>query len=289
VAVVIPCFNDGATVMESVQSAIRENAAEIVVVDDGSTDSVTVSVLATLPPLGVRVITQENCGLSGARMRGVQETTSPFVMVLDADDCIAPGALGVMANHLASNQRLAVVWGDIERIGAAGYLVYPKGHSLDPWRITHVNELVASTMVRRSSLVEAGGWTLETAYEDWDLWMAMAEKGMEGEHVGVVTLHYRVDEPRMYRKAIRDHDELVRILRSRHRGLFDERRQLRRNSGAPRRLKWAWATIDGLPLRESIKRRLYFGTLIACEPGRRHRRRRSSAVSSPRARQRPTT
>ncbi len=272
VAVVIPCFNDGATVGEAVASVLNESPAEVVIVNDGSTDPHTLEVLDALGVASARVVHQANAGLAAARMRGVAETTSPFVMVLDADDCVAEGALAAMAEALMADQSLAVVWGDVERFGDAGHLVYPKARSLDPWRISLLNELVASSMVRRSSLLEAGGWTLTDAYEDWDLWMAMAERGMHGRHVGRVTLRYRVADPRMYASALGRHDELVRALEERHPGLLMNRSRNRRASASGYMLKAAWGIISRLPLPPRFARYCYVGSLWAFEPSRRRRR-----------------
>ena len=273
VAVVIPCFNDGATLMDAVQSAQAQCPDELVVVDDGSTDPRTLQCFTELEGRGVRVVHQDNQGLAAARMAGVEATTSALIMVLDSDDLLAPGALHAMASALSGNPELAVVWGDIERFGTAGYLRYPKARVLDPWRISHLNELVASTMVRRSALIEAGGWTLRTPFEDWDLWMAMAERGMRGRHVGITTLLYRVDEPRMYRGALKAYPHLVRTLKSRHPRLFRNRARLRKTANAGWLLKVAWTGIDVVPLPQRAKRYLYFGSLIACEPSRRRRKR----------------
>lgn len=273
VAVVIPCFNDGATLIAAVESARAQSPDELIIIDDGSTDPATLECFVLLEARGIRVVHQHNAGLAAARMAGVHATTSPLILVLDADDLLAPNALRVMATALSIDPDLAVVWGDIERFGAAGYLRYPKARVLDPWRISHVNELVASTMVRRSSLMEAGGWTLRLPFEDWDLWMAMAERGMRGRHVGVTTLLYRVDEPRMYRNALRAYGDLVRTLKGRHTRLFEQRAQHRRVASAGPLLKALWTMIDALPLPESAKRYLYFGSLILCEPSRRRRRR----------------
>lgn len=272
VAVVIPCFNDGHVVGDAVASAIREGAAEVIVVNDGSTDAATVTRLANLESPIVRVIHQENKGLAAARTTGLRATLRPLVMVLDADDEVAPGALESMATAMALDQSLAVVWGDVERFGQAGKLIYKKGSRLDPWRITFVNEIVASTMVRREVVLSVGGWSLDDAFEDWDLWMTLAERGWAGRHVGVTTLRYRVDDPRMYRKALRRYGELVRRLQSRHKDLFESRAASRRNSASSAALKILWTVIAGLPIPEGIRRYLLFGSLVLCEPGRRRRR-----------------
>ena len=274
VAVVIPCFNDGDTLMDALRSVRTAQPAEIVVIDDGSSDAATIEVLDAAREAGIRVVRQENAGVSAARMRGVQETRSPLVLALDADDMMAPGALERMVAAMQDDPGLAVVWGDVERFGPAGYLRYPKGTSLDPWRVTFMNELVASTLIRRSAIETTGGWQLGGLFEDWDLWMAMAERGMRGKHVGGVTLLYRAAAGRGFSRGLARQDQIATLLQRRHAGLFQSRRRNRSRADAGPLLKAAWTVIAILPLPARFSRYLFYAALIGCEPGKRRRRRR---------------
>jgi Glycosyl transferase family 2 len=77
VAVVIPCFNDGRTLLEAVASAQSQDPpAEIIVVDDGSTDPPTLALMELLEADGVRVIHQVNQGPAPARMAGVRASAT---------------------------------------------------------------------------------------------------------------------------------------------------------------------------------------------------------------------
>ena len=271
--VVIPCFNDGSTVRDAVTSSLAQAPGDLVVVDDGSTDPQTLVVLDGLRETGIRVIRQPNAGPAAARTRGIAETTEPYVMHLDADDMIAPGALHLMASALDGDESLSIAWGDIERLGRGGYLRYPKGRSLDPWRITFVNELVSQSMVRRTALEAVGGWPHHDLYEDWDLWMEMAERGFRGRNVGEVTIYYRVGEPGLYQNALPHHGATVKRMRHRHAGLFSRRTEARRSAAAGRALKVLWTAIDAVPMPGTLKRYLLFGALVLAEPSRRRRRR----------------
>ena len=72
-------------------------ATEVIVVNDGSPD--TVELEEVLQPFRDRIvyIKQENRGLSGARNTGIRASRASLVVVLDADDCLRPGALEICA------------------------------------------------------------------------------------------------------------------------------------------------------------------------------------------------
>ena len=256
IAVVIPCFNDGATVGETIASIKESEPLELVVVNDGSDDPATLEVLAKLEADGVRVVHQQNAGLSAARMAGVHATSAPYVTALDADDLEAPGALAALADALDADPDAAVVWGDVQNFGDDRTL-RKLGRSLDPWLITFVNELPADAMMRREALLDAGGWQLDGGYEDWDLWLALAERGRRGVHVPVLTGYYRVRSTRMLAATTSRHGERLALLRERHPSLFAERSKNRGRSQAPLRCKLLFPLVDALPLDEYTKLRVY--------------------------------
>src|SRR5688572_25554344 len=134
IAVVVACFNDGATLEQAVGSLAGEEPHELVVVNDGSTDPGTLQVLARLRDGGVHVIDQVNTGLPGARMTGVAATSAPYVYPLDADDETMPGSLRLLADALDADPGLAVAWGDQQLFGDYE-LVSPRARALDPWAI----------------------------------------------------------------------------------------------------------------------------------------------------------
>lgn len=246
VAVVITCFNDGATLPDALGSLERQEDHELVVVDDGSTDPTTVDLLAGLADRGVQVLRQANQGLAGARMAGVAATSAPYVQPLDADDILESGALTALANALDANADAAAAWGDVAVFGAFD-LVVRSTDRLDPWFIWYLDEIPALAMVRRTMLDESGGWQFRGPYEDWDLWMTLAESGLAGVRVPTTTIRYRRDPGRMNADGLARHGDLLAELRRRHPELGMALSANRSASPAPLRARLLFPVIELLP------------------------------------------
>src|SRR4051794_452134 len=256
VAVVIPCHDDGATLEEAVASVLEQDvAAEIIVVDDGSTDPSTHAVLDRVAASGVRVLRQENGGPAPARMAGLRATDAEYALPLDADDRLLPGALRTLRTELERNPRAVAAWGSARHFGSLDF-VQRSLPTLDPWQLSYQNHLPLSALYRRDAVLRAGGWQLEGGYEDWDLWLTLAEAGFEGVGVATVTGAYRVAPGRRIARSSSRHGERCKRLRERHPRVYAERRRYRRASPAPRMLKLALPVIDVLPLGPQRKRLL---------------------------------
>jgi glycosyltransferase involved in cell wall biosynthesis len=208
-----------------------------VVINDGSTDQHTLEVLGELRAAGVRVLDRENGGLSAARMTGVAATSAPFIYPLDDDDCLLPESLAAMADALERSPRAGFAYGDYEVFGEYCGL-WRSPPRFDPWAMTYANFIPVSSLIRRSALLEAGGWELHNAVEDWDLWLKVIECGWDGVHVPRLVYRRRVQGESLISHTRRHHGEMVARLRERHSVLFASRRQLaaRSHPGLGRRL-----------------------------------------------------
>ena len=104
VSVIMPCYQSGATAEKSVRSVMAQTTPdwELIAVNDGSTDD-TQAVLERLAAQEprMRVIRQENGGVSRARNAGIREARGEWLFFLDADDVLLPDAL----EHLLSLER----------------------------------------------------------------------------------------------------------------------------------------------------------------------------------------
>ena len=87
VSIVMPLYNKENDVSRAVQSALNQTLAdsELIVVNDGSTDRGP-EIVRNISDSRIRLINQENAGVSAARNRGIQEAKSDLIAFLDADD-----------------------------------------------------------------------------------------------------------------------------------------------------------------------------------------------------------
>jgi glycosyltransferase involved in cell wall biosynthesis len=249
VSVIIPCHGDGAFLPGAVASVREQEEVELVVVDDHSQDPATGRVLDSLEAAGVRVIRQDrNTGVSATRMTGLRATTAPFVFPLDADDAVIAGVLARMADRLEAEPAASVCIGDYIELGEQ-ILMRGVPAALDAYRLAFTNEYPASALYRRSALEEVGGWQRLTeeldARSDWSLWIALAESGARGVHLGVGEATYirRMHPERLSSLARDRHDRLYRALRAAHPRLFGAMRDHRRasNLGAVRKFAYPMA------------------------------------------------
>lgn len=185
VAVVIPAYNATSTIAATIRSVRDQIMAdvEIIVIDDGSTDDT--GVIASNAIAGdqrFRIVRQANGGLAAARNRGIETTTAPYLLFLDADDTIAP-------THLRN--LLDATNGDGDIVGYTGYQrLLADGTMLAPTfepaieaapfeAFAHSNKVaVHSVLVPRHMIAEVGLFDPSlAACEDWDLWQRIARKG----------------------------------------------------------------------------------------------------------------
>jgi glycosyltransferase involved in cell wall biosynthesis len=224
ISVVIPCFKDGDLAAEAVTSIEEDEPVEIVVVDDASPDDATPQTLAHLAE--VRIVRHsENRGLIAARMTGLAETGARYVFPLDADDLAEPGALSAMADVLDRDPDIDVCFGDYREFGTQN-VTRAVPERLDAYRVAYTNEYPVSALFRRSALETVDGWRAggftEPAYADWNLWIALAERGAGSAHLGRgrITFRKRFQEGRMLDEARRRHHLIYRDIKRAHPQLF---------------------------------------------------------------------
>jgi len=203
ISVLMPAHNAESYIAAAVRSALDggEPDVEVLVIDDGSTDS-TVAAVRILQDPRVTIISIPASG-GPARPRNVALTRArgPYVAMLDADDVLKPGWLAASADALDRHAAAGFAFGDFERMDADGNVfetsasyAYPTFRGLrwepagDDWRLIPQSELAhgliygnfigtSSVVLRRDLVIAVGGFdeSLPNA-DDVDLWYRLAHR-----------------------------------------------------------------------------------------------------------------
>jgi glycosyltransferase involved in cell wall biosynthesis len=123
-SIVIPCYNYGHWLPRAVNSVLAQDGAdwELLVINDGSTDTTDAVAAELLNQHGqrLRYLAQPNRGVAATRNRGIDATTGRYLIFLDADDELAPGALVVYRDLIARNPGIDMVAGSYRVCTADG-------------------------------------------------------------------------------------------------------------------------------------------------------------------------
>ena len=229
VSIVIPCYNHGAYLEDALRSIGTPRArTEIVVVDDGSRDS-TPDVIASFDtPNLFRSVRQPNAGLAAARNRGLRESHGEYVIFLDADDRLAPGAVDLGVAQLDQHPEAAFVFGRCLMMDPEGTLldtpVRPRivrDHYRELLRRNYI-WMTGTVMFRRDALKRVGGFNLAVdASADYDMYLHVARHYPIYDH-GHVVAHYRKHDANMSGNASRMLRETLAVLRNQRRFLEED-------------------------------------------------------------------
>jgi len=174
ISVIIPAYNAARHLSDAIASVRAQTlpAAEIIVVDDGSTDD-TATIAAND---NVRLIRQDNGGAAKARNTGVREAAGNQIAFLDADDVWRPEKLAQQWRLLSASPFPELVFGDVEQDG------------------TRMAGIHAGAMLARRSAFQRAGYfdeSLRTGeFLDW--YSRAREAGISTAETGTVVFERRI-------------------------------------------------------------------------------------------------
>lgn len=221
VSVVIPCFNTERYIAATLRAVLAQAAAtlEVIVVDDGSTDSSAALVEREFPQ--VRLLRRANGGVAAARNAGIEAATGDWIAFCDADDIWLPGKLAAQFDAMTATpdcrmsytawhvwtsaatepdlsllKRLASESTSAKWAGATGW-IYPE-------LLLDCVVWTSTVLMQRSLLAEIGDFDTDLRIgEDYDLWLR-ASRVTRIERVARPLALYRQHPESITRSAPRD-------------------------------------------------------------------------------------
>jgi glycosyltransferase involved in cell wall biosynthesis len=198
---------------------------EVIVINDGSTDSFTNEVFFTLEKESpYRIIQHDNMGLAKTRNKGLKLANGKYIIPLDADNLLTNGYLTKGVEILESQPEIAVVYG-ISKLFDQKEGTIPK-YPMSLQTLLSYNDIDACSLYRKDEIIKEGGYDSEMphmGFEDWELWIRLVSRGYKFHYLeNTVTQHYRYLESSMARAwSKKTYDDIEQYLQAKHPEVFN--------------------------------------------------------------------
>ena len=193
ISVVIPLFNAEPYISETLDSVAQQQieSLEVIVIDDGSTDSS--STIVQNHPLELTYVFQENQGAAGARNAGISRARGKYIAFLDADDKWPDNKLLSQQAMLESNPEFSAVAGRTQFIGSLELLRHKERMQLDENNVAYYPILLGSVLYRREVFEQIGLFdTSLRNSEDFDFHLRVRDAELIVHQQNEIVLFYRI-------------------------------------------------------------------------------------------------
>ena len=217
VSVIIPTYNRANYIARAVNSVLNQTCKEyeIIVVDDGSTDTTKDVVMQFQNK--VKYFRQENQGSAAARNRGIQESRGEYIAFLDSDDYWVPEKLEEQVKVLDAHKNVGIVYARMPIINEKGERLGTKPAGISGKNFKELLEVwgdlpTSTVMTRRACFDKAGMFdTTLTTMQDIDMWLRIARFYDLHEIEGKVLAYYVRHSEQATASRIKVYDGLVKI------------------------------------------------------------------------------
>ncbi len=197
VSVVMPCYNDGRYIQESVTSVKAQTYpnVELIIIDDGSDDSDTIAALNALAKeANVQVLHAAHVGPSAARNAAIREARGKYILPLDADDTIDPTYIEKAVNILESHKDTGVAYCEADLFGAQSGKWDLPTYSFESMLFDNI--VFVTALFSKADWEKVGGFNenMKAGMEDYDFWLSILGEGKKIEQIPEVLFHYRIKD-----------------------------------------------------------------------------------------------
>ncbi|MDJ0508850.1 MAG: glycosyltransferase family A protein [Crocosphaera sp.] len=183
VSIVIPAYNAMRYLPETLDNVLQQTyeAFEVIIINDGSTDNIKEWFTSILDNR-VRLISQQNKGLAGARNTGIENAKGDYIAFLDADDLWEPTKIEKQVKLLDNNPKVGLIYTGVAIIDSDGIRtgrIFQEDFEGYIWKeLTQKNFVGCGSvaMVRKECFEQVSNFdqNLGSFVEDWDMWLRIA-------------------------------------------------------------------------------------------------------------------
>lgn len=184
-SIITPSYNQGRFLADCIESVMNQGVDfEHIVIDAGSTDE-TLDVLAKHPHLNW--VSEPDRGMSDGINKGFQKATGDWLMWLNCDDYLLPGALEKVAAFIKDRPNASVVHGDCLFVREDKSVIRRKlDHDVDENTLLFVGCFIPSTSTFFKRSIIDDGHLLDISYKvcmDWEYYMRLLRLGFQFAYI----------------------------------------------------------------------------------------------------------
>jgi glycosyltransferase involved in cell wall biosynthesis len=196
ISVITPSFNSIHTIRETIESVLCQDYKnwEHIVMDGGSKDG-TVEVLKSYPHL--KWVSEKDEGHYHAMNKGIERAQGDVVNILNADDCLRPGALQAVAQAFDSHPGWDALFGDIQYVDGEGQPIYRRREAVYDYNVLRFCVLcyvIHQTLFVRKTVHDRLGLYRHKDFLnscDYEFILRMGKHGCQVGHVPQLLINYR--------------------------------------------------------------------------------------------------
>ena len=212
-SVIIPVYNGERYLAEAIHSALAQTRppAEVLVVDDGSTDG-SVAIARSFGP-AVRVLAQANLGPAAARNLGVTHASGDLLAFIDADDLWLPDKLARQEQVLWDDPGCEAVLGSVQNF-ISPELDAAQRQALARSTGRTGTHLIGALLIRQKSFHRIGAFDSRRRHGEFIEWWGRALRlGLRHTVLPELVLRRRLHADNLMRRDHTGHEEYLSILR----------------------------------------------------------------------------
>lgn len=196
VSIIIPVFSSGKYLLATLKSIREKVPTQIIIVNDGSTDKQTLSILKSLDNKKYLIVNQKNAGTAAARNNGAKLAKGEYLLFLDSDDLIEKNFCTKLAAILDKNRNIDFVYPSTilfdNEIGFWNSLEY------NPTLVKYYNYFVITSLMRKDMFFRIGAF--DESYkqiEDREFWIRTIKNKIKGQKSNALFFYRKLEDSKL--------------------------------------------------------------------------------------------
>lgn len=227
ISVIIPCFNSGrylSDALNSVKEAHHNDTYDVIIINDGSTDLQTLTLLAQLQTEGYTILHQENKGPAAARNAGIRFSKGKYLLFLDSDNKIRSDYMNKGIEILNAFPEVGIVYSNPSFFGDSSEPRFITS-DFDMYKLLDANYIDMCSVITKKVFEEIGFFDEERliiGHEDWEFWIRAYSAGWKFHYINETLFDYRITRDSLIKQASHPEkfQDTLHYIYSKHLDLF---------------------------------------------------------------------